>query len=87
MAKRSSAEDPPAPTQSRPAKRRAEANSRFVITLACPTPLAHRELEVVAADAGEAVRLFNRANGIGGSDHRYSIRKVPTLRWRGSSST
>jgi hypothetical protein len=43
--------------------------ARFRVTLNCPTPVAHPELEVEADDEAAAWKEFCAANGISGSEH------------------
>lgn len=54
------------------------ALSRFRVTLHCPTPIPHPQLEVEAADGDEAWRKFCAANGISDSEHERTI--VPVSR-------
>ena len=48
-------------------------STRFRVTLHCPTPVAHPELDVEASDKGEAWKQFCAANGISDSDHPRTI--------------
>jgi len=48
-------------------------STRFRVTLHCPTPVAHPELEVEAEDEAAAWRQFCRANGISDSEHKRTI--------------
>ena len=57
--------DPPVPV--------TPARSRFRVALQCPTPIPHPELEVEAADDGEAWQKFCAANGISDSEHKRTI--------------
>ena len=47
--------------------------NRFRVTLNCPTPVAHPELEVEAEDEAAAWKQFCTANGISSSDHPRKI--------------
>ena len=49
------------------------APPRFRVTLQCPTPVAHPELDVEADDETAAWNKFCAANGISGSDHPRQI--------------
>ena len=46
---------------------------RFRVTLICPTPVAHPELDVEAEDEAAAWKQFCTANGISGSEHPHTI--------------
>ncbi len=47
--------------------------ARFRVTLICPTPVAHPELEVEAENEAAAWTRFCTANGISGSEHKRTI--------------
>jgi hypothetical protein len=49
---------------------------RYRVELICPTPLAHRVLEIEAADEGQARAKFCEANGICDSVHQWKITRV-----------
>ena len=49
------------------------ASTRFRVTLNCPTPVAHPELDVEADDAAAAWNQFCAANGISDSEHPRTI--------------
>lgn len=53
-----------------------KAKKKFLVSLACPTPLAHPSLEVEAEDEGTAWKLFQEANNIGDSIHPLTIVEV-----------
>jgi hypothetical protein len=48
----------------------------YEVTLNCPTPLAHRTLKVKAVSPADAEKQYFEANGISGSQHAISIRRV-----------
>ena len=48
-------------------------SSRFRVTLHCPTPVAHPELNVEADDAAAAWKQFCAANNISDSEHPRTI--------------
>ena len=58
---------PPAPPAS------PVVSTRFRVTLHCPTPVAHPELDVKADDKAAAWKQFCAANGISDSDHPRTI--------------
>jgi hypothetical protein len=47
--------------------------TRYRVTLACPTPLLHRTLEVEAPGEEQAKLAFCKANGISDSVHPWTI--------------
>lgn len=49
------------------------AQGRFRVSLACPTPIAHKSLVVEAATDEEARQAFMKANGISGSDAEWRV--------------
>jgi len=53
------------------------ARSRFCVSLAAQTPLAHQDLAVEAESETDAIAKFNRANGIRGSRHKYTVTQPP----------
>ena len=53
-----------------------EAPPRWRVTLVCPTPLAHKTLEVEGANEEEARKAFCAANGISGSVHVWTVERL-----------
>ncbi len=49
---------------------------RWSVTLNCPTPLAHKTLEVDAPDEHAAKLAYYQANGICDSHHGWDIKKL-----------
>jgi len=49
---------------------------RYRVTLHCPTPLAHKTLEVDAADEADARKQFCARNGISDSSHPWDIQRI-----------
>lgn len=49
---------------------------RYRVTLHCPTPLAHKTLEVDAADEADARKQFCMRNGISDSSHPWDIQRI-----------
>ena len=49
---------------------------RYRVTLHCPTPLAHKTLEVDAADEVDARKQFCTRNGISDSSHPWDIQRI-----------
>lgn len=54
----------------------AEAVGEFSVTLHASTPLRANPLRVKASSEQDAIKAFNAANGISGSDHRYEVSPV-----------
>lgn len=57
-------------------KSQQSAATRYRVTLNCPTPLAHRTLDIEADNEQEAWGLFMVANGIRDSRHERTIEKI-----------
>lgn len=49
---------------------------KYRVALNCPTPLAHRELDIEADNEEDAKKKFCEANTISGSDHTWRVEKV-----------
>lgn len=63
-------EQPKAPEAVQP------ATPKWMVSLNCPTPLAHRVLEVEANTQEEAKAKFLAANGISDSRHPFTVTRV-----------
>lgn len=63
----------PAPVAPAPAERPLR---RWRVSLTCPTPLAHREMEIEAADEHAAKAEFCRVNGITDSIHPWKVERI-----------
>ncbi len=64
---------PSPPTRVADGSPQSAAPSRFRVSLHCPTPIPHPQLEVEAVDDDEAWQKFCAANGISGSEHERAI--------------
>ncbi len=68
-------EAPPAKA-TRKKKASAVKGPLWRVSLNCPTPLAHRTLDVEAKDADDAKEKYHKANGLSGSEWVYSIEQI-----------